>query len=271
MLTFNRLLQIEGIDTARVRLVRHQDTRRPGRPTPYSLWRAEDGRLELYQRIQRRDVFAVGQLLASFVATPMNETLFIGLYSVKGSGPVPSGIVDPIGQDDEDTSQYMFYEIEPDSRLSAYAGRLTVSWGDGFRAWVQRADRQDKEIVEIRKAVADPPFPGFTNFFWDVDDIAAIPLAWQEVLKSVKGVYLLVCKETGLQYVGSAKGDESLWGRFLCYAQTGDGGNVELRRRGKKPYKVSVLEIANSDIGIEKIEEAWKKKLMSREFGLNRN
>ena len=48
-----------------------------------------------------------------------------------------------------------------------------------------------------------------------VSQIASIPLAWQAVLK---GVYLLVCKETGKQYVGSAKGEDSLWGRFLTYA-----------------------------------------------------
>jgi hypothetical protein len=98
-----------------------------------------------------------------------------------------------------------------------------------------------------------------------------VPLAWQEVLKSVKGVYLLVCNETGKQYVGSAKGDESLWGRFLEYAKTGHGGNVELKRRGRGRYQVTVLEVVNSDTGIERVEEAWKQKLMTRKFGLNRN
>lgn len=83
-------------------------------------------------------------------------------------------------------------------------------------------------------------------------------------------MYLLVCKETGQQYVGSAKGEESLWGRFLQYSD-GHGGNVELKRRGKKGYRVSVLDIVNSDHGIEQVEEAWKQKLMSRQFGLNRN
>lgn len=96
-------------------------------------------------------------------------------------------------------------------------------------------------------------------------------LPWQEVLKSVKGVYLLVCKETGKQYVGSAKGEESLWGRFLDYARTGHGGNVELRQRGSRQYRVTVLEVVNSDTGIERVEEAWKQKLMSRKFGLNKN
>jgi len=46
------------------------------------------------------------------------------------------------------------------------------------------------------------------------------------VFKAVRGVYLLVCKETGKQYVGSAQGEETLWGRFIAFATTGRGGNV---------------------------------------------
>jgi hypothetical protein len=43
MLTFNAILRHEGLDPAGIRLARHQDTRRPGRPTAYQLWRADDG------------------------------------------------------------------------------------------------------------------------------------------------------------------------------------------------------------------------------------
>lgn len=269
MLTFNTILKSEKIDAAHVHLVRHQDTRRPGRPTPYNLWKAKDGRFETYQRIQRRQVFKVGNRLASFVATPTGETLFIGLYSVVGIGKIPLGLIDPIAQDDVDISRFKFYDIRRDPRLAEYAGRMTIDWGRGFLAWVQHAHRKDKAILEIRNQIIEEPFPGFREFLWRIDEIAAIPLAWQETLKSVKGVYLLVCKETGKQYVGSAKGDRSLWGRFLDYARTGHGGNVELKRRGQMPYQVTVLEVVNSDTGIERIEEAWKKKLMTRKFGLN--
>jgi hypothetical protein len=70
----------------------------------------------------------------------------------------------------------------------------------------------------------------------------------------------------------SAKGQESLRGRFCDYASTGHGGNVELKRLGLKSFQVIVLEVVNFDTQeIEQIEEAWKKKLMSRKFGLNKN
>jgi hypothetical protein len=54
-------------------------------------------------------------------------------------------------------------------------------------------------------------------------------------------------------------------------ATNGHGGNLELKRLGARPYQVSVLEIVNSDTDIESLEAAWKRRLLSREFGLNKN
>ena len=95
MLTFNTILRSEGVDPTKVRLVRHQDNRAIVSCTPYNLWRAGDGRLELYQRIQRREVFEIGSTLASFVATPADETLFVGLYHVDGIGVAPPAPLTP--------------------------------------------------------------------------------------------------------------------------------------------------------------------------------
>jgi hypothetical protein len=269
MLTFNAILRYEKINTKRVKLVRHQDTRSPGRPTPYILWQIDKSKLELYQRIQTNRVFSIRDVLATFVVTPTGETLFAGLYCVAGVGVAPNGLMDPIGN--FDVGGRNLYDIRPDKRLEEYEGHLIVEWGKAYRVWIQRALRQDKKVLEIRRELLDPPFPGFTRFTCDISHIAAIPQSWRAVLQSVKGVYLLVCKETGKQYIGSAKGQENLWGRFLDYATTGHGGNVELRRRGPKQYQVSVLEIVNSDTEIEMMEAAWKQKLLTRQFGLNEN
>jgi GIY-YIG catalytic domain len=117
--------------------------------------------------------------------------------------------------------------------------------------------------------VREEPFPGFREFSWDIDEINSVPLLWQEVLKNVKGVYLLACRDTGKQYVGSAKGAESLWGRFLEHAKKEFGDSVQLKKLGSRHLQVTVLEVVNSDTGIERVEEAWMKKLMTRKFGLN--
>ncbi|MEO8925886.1 MAG: hypothetical protein ABI306_01870 [Caulobacteraceae bacterium] len=39
MLTFTTFLEVADISLPRVRLLRHQDNRYPGYPTPYVLWR----------------------------------------------------------------------------------------------------------------------------------------------------------------------------------------------------------------------------------------
>lgn len=212
MLTFNAVLRHEGIDPKEVRLVRHQDTR-PGRVTPYNLWLAGNGQLEMYQRIQSRQVFSTGDLLASFVSTPADDTLFVGLYRVNGIGEVLPGIIDPSnGASPSETA--LLYDICRDERLAAYGGLMTVDWGKGYRAWVQRAELQDKPVLEIRTKVREDRFPGFTSFCWDVDRIEFIPLNWQEVLKSVKGIYLLACKDCGSSMLARQKGKRACGAAF---------------------------------------------------------
>jgi hypothetical protein len=270
VLTFNDILHTEGIDPRRVRLVRHGDTR-ARTPSIYEVWRSDPKRLERYQEIQSREVFKIGEILASFVVTPnpRRETLFVGLYSVKAVGRAREGSTDPI-LGHEVGGMYRFTIGGRLDGLSEYVGRLTIDWGASHRAWHQRASRQNKTVTAIRDEI-DPPFPGFEQFAWDIARMDDMPPNWKEQLRHVKGVYLLVDTESGARYVGSAIGGESLWGRFKAYRDTGHGGNVELRSLGKRPYRVSVLQIGSFDDEILALERAWKLKLMTREFGLNGN
>src|ERR1700716_2335558 len=100
MLTLNTILKYEGIDPKKVRLVRHQDARASANCTPCDLWRAGDGRLETYQRIQKRKVFFVADLLSTFFVTPANYTLFFGLCRVDGIGVAPPKTIDPVIAED---------------------------------------------------------------------------------------------------------------------------------------------------------------------------
>jgi len=98
--------------------------------------------------------------------------------------------------------------------------------------------------------------------------------AWIEVLRATKGVYLLTCPKTKEQYVGSAIGETGFWNRWLTYSQTGHGNNVGLKSRDASDYQLSILEVAgtsSTDDEILRMEERWKRKLQSREMGLNRN
>jgi GIY-YIG catalytic domain len=265
MLTFNDILQAEGLDPRGVRLVKHQDKRAP----LYEIWRTKPRLLERYQAIQGRDVFRIGDRLASFVVTPQPwaETLFIGMFLVRDVQRAAKGTTDPIlGIDATGLFQY---KIARTKELLDYVGRLTIDWGPGHLAWVQRTARP-KRVLSISNQV-EPPFPGFDTFTCDVDAIDDLYPSWKEVLRHAKGVYLLVDQETGARYVGSACGPDSLWGRFKDYAVTGHGGNKELKRLGRRPYRASVLQIGHVDEDILEAEAKWKDKLMTRQFGLNGN
>jgi hypothetical protein len=208
--------------------------------------------------------------LASFVVTPRprQETLFIGLFAVRAAGEAKPDAVDPIFGND--VSGFPSYKITSQPHLAEYVGRLTIDWGLAHRAWHQLAARNEKPVLSISDQT-EPPFPGFDTFYCDIDALDDLYVSWKEVLRSVKGVYLLIDKETGEGYVGSATGADSLWGRFREYADTGHGGNVELRKRGRRPYRACVLQIGDDDINILRAEVAWKTKLMTRQFGLNSN
>ena len=273
MLTFNDLLSLEGVDPAKVRLVRHQDMRL-GPGGLYRAWLNNRAGFEMYQGVQSRDCFDVGDLLASFVVTESRKTVFVGLYLVASVGNCPAGSTDALV--DEDISGFFQYDLQLLEDMADYRDKVVIDWGAGTRTWLQRAARQAKPVIEIAEQY-EPRFPGFREFVLLVDDVPTLPSGWQHVLRSVKGVYLLVDVDSGQQYVGSAKGADSLLGRWMAYTDGGHGGDAGLRaaaRDGRRRYQVSVLEVVDENIPdntIEQIESHWKNKLLSRRFGLNRN
>jgi hypothetical protein len=159
--------------------------------------------------------------------------------------------------------------------LDEYCGRIVVDWGGGERAWVQYADRRDKRIIELRRQAEEPPFPGFGRFSSGLHEVESLPTTWLEPLRSTRGVYILVHRDSGAQYVGSATGSDGFLKRWLCYSD-GHGGNVALRELGHAAdrFDVRILETVGSGAALEDVyalESAWKEKLGSRVQGLNRN
>ena len=274
-LRFNALLAEARVDPATVRVLRHE-TRNHGL-TPYALWRDDPSGFETYQRVQRRDRrgWFARPRWASFVVEPGGGTLFAGLYSAEVQGPVPSDWLDPIsGRDAVASADYEVYRTSPAPTLATYIGRLVIESGAGSRTWSQRAEQQDKPIVELRRSFTEPEFPGYAAFVSRLSEIEAAPLGWRGAPTAARGVYLLTCPRTREQYVGSAAGGGGFLARWLEYARDGHGGNVRLLARERADYQVSILQIAGSADRPEDVlamEEVWKIKLQSREMGLNAN
>lgn len=278
-LRFNMLLADAGIKPSDVRLVRHQTNKVSGK-TPYSLWRDNRSDFEIYQSTQDTEQRARfnGRYWASFVSPPQGGTLFVGLYEVARFGSVPEGTIDPYTKEPVGRNSkvpYDQYEYHLTDKLSEYIGRLHIKWGDSpsaYRAWVQRADKKDKEITELTTNLQEDPFPGFTKFIRPLSEIETMPRAWKETLSSSKGVYLLACPGTGKHYVGSAYNEDGFLGRWRDYVRNNHGGNAKLKGRDWSDYFVSVLEAVGSSASEEEIialEHLWMNKLLSRSMGFN--
>jgi len=145
---------------------------------------------------------------------------------------------------------------------------------------------QPKEVVEVLPAGYVHEFPGYENVildFTDLKQLVANPAAnrvWHRLLGEVSGIYLIVDRYTGKQYVGSAYGKQGILGRWTQYASTGHGGNQQLKALlAKDPgYAnhfqfsiLAVLPLTTQKTDAFRMETLFKRKLGSRSFGLNSN
>ncbi len=274
---FNLFLQGYGIRPADVRLLRHQSGPHDGR-TPYTLWRDAPDQFVVYQSVQTAQNRSRlnAPYWASFVVTPAQLTLFVGLFQVERLGECPADMTDPlrqvpvsIGARDLD-----LYRQQEAVECCDFAGRVFVDWGLGTRTWIQLAAKQPKPITEITRVFREDEFPGYVHFISKLSVVETLPSTWLTALGAAKGVYLLTCPATKEQYVGAATSEGGFLSRWLGYVRDGHGGNVGLKSRDRSDYQVSILEVCGSAASEREIlgaEQLWKAKLQSKEMGLNRN
>lgn len=138
----------------------------------------------------------------------------------------------------------------------------------------------------LREPYAGEQFPGYENISHDFSALETVfkinKLDWKNALENTKGVYLIVDKQNGKKYVGSAYGNLGIWARWRSYMDTKHGGNDELKKviqkkgvdYARKNFQMSLLEhwpARTDDKVIRERENHWKKALLSRKFGYNRN
>jgi hypothetical protein len=148
--TFNSILREGGLSPTDVRLLRHRDKDAEAeKGTPYKFWLTDPDKFVRYQEHQaiynRRRLDA--PYWAAFVVTPENETVFAGLYTARYTRTLSDeehqtcDVHHRLGRCD-------LYNLIPDERLRDHIGRLVIDWSPSHRVWIQRADRQNKLVVE---------------------------------------------------------------------------------------------------------------------------
>jgi hypothetical protein len=272
MLHLNTIFETEGLEPNRIQLIRHKDKRfRKEGKTVFDVWYAERERFEKYQSVQRRkNAFAESGLVASFVVSNLDETLFVGMYAVEGRcrNWKAGDYSDPLWKEPSDTRDVV-HKLRLTKRMSEYSRRLVIKpWRDAINI-VKRAAQCNPEICTIKDAPGQEQFPTYMKFRRRVCDLPNMFPDWQGRLKDAKGIYLLTFSD-GQQYVGSASGKFGFWQRWNDYVRTGHGNNFVLQqdnRNAKEDATVSILEVTGSALTRQEVIERemnWQMKLGSR-------
>jgi len=160
---FNTILLAADFNLSDVRLLRHKDKRAAKGRTPYDLWRDNRPQFDLYQATQsfgnRNKLEA--PYWASFIGTPSDETLFVGIYSVKNRRLLEQDTPMPQTDGVIKAGSCDIYDLTLEQRLSDLVGKLLIDWGPGYHVWIQCADKQDKRIIELRTKFKEPDFLDF--------------------------------------------------------------------------------------------------------------
>lgn len=177
------------------------------------------------------------------------------------------------------------FDLHPSDLLSGLRGRLVVEWSRDPVNWAKLAATASTfPVIEI----ADPeavPFPGFDRVLVTHGELRDVIedsryAAWRTALGSVQGVYLIADTSTGQLYVGKADGGERVLGRWSQYARDGHGGNIALRQLAgldathARHFQFSILRVFGPSVPTAEVDEAeshFKRALLTREHGLNRN
>ncbi len=275
MLTTHDILKKYGIEPTEVRLVRHGNKEIPILET----FRTNRKRFDAYQGFQDPKRFGDSKHIAVFAPLDGGAALFLGLWDVI-SCKLNTELTDAdfAGIDEFSFPQswkgkVVWYNLKHNQTMSDLSERLVIDWGPGALAWVQRGD---KPVLEIRRPNSIGDFASYSGVKLSYSDLkklmgdASSNLTWRNALSSVNGVYLIRDESSGKLYVGSAYGEQGIYGRWKIYATSGHGGDVMLRNLDHSQFEFSILEIAPLTLSAQEvidIENKWKDRLGTRLFG----
>ena len=277
MITIQELLYNRGLcKDAKIKLVRHKDKRFD----LYNLYKSYPDVFLDYQCSQENDVFRDCEYIVSFIGEENNLARFIGVYKIIDKKH-DNGILIIKERDFHYQFLYIMYEIEGFEDLKE---RVIVRWENAI-SWHQWI-KNKMEVVEISPGLHYKHFTDYFDIILNFKELKEIIInqykEWHVALSSVKGIYLITDTLSGKLYVGSAYGEDGIWGRWKNYVATnGHGGNKMLKslidedwEYAEKHFQFSVLMLLQKTITTDeaiKKEQLFKQKLGSNSFGLNNN
>ena len=267
MITIQELLFNRQLDrNSKVKLVRHKDSRLD----LYNLYKTNREEFFAYQNSQSKDVFSDVDFIVSFIGEEGLESRFIGVYKITDRQKLA-----------DDHFEYKMEEVI--ELFDDLKERVIIQWRNAI-SWNQWI-KNEMEVIQIHPGLHYKQFTDYSDFILNFDELKEIVTKqyndWKKMLSATKGVYLISDTKTGKLYVGSAYGEDGIWGRWCKYVSTnGHGDNKTLKEliaedptHGKN-FQFSILMLLprtiTADEAIKK-ERLFKNKLGTNSFGLNNN
>lgn len=287
-MNFNDILVSGGIEPNSVLLMRHS----PKEPELRRVlpWLAED-RHHIYNAYQQtqsprtESQMLRADYIASFIGTETGRALFVGLYRRGGSRPlnhqafwtIPENKdLHMLGMEGHKPSDpdCLWIELQAVETFAHWKGRVVTDFPRD-RNWTRWADKWPLKLMAIHEhSVLTAEMPSWDRFVVGHGELANLPARWRAALAEWRGIYAIIDETDGKLYVGSAYGEQNIYGRWSNYALTGHGNNAELVGRDPSRFRYSILQRLSPDLEsseVIRIEQSWKERLHTREFGLNRN
>jgi hypothetical protein len=292
----NDLLTKQGFDPRQVLVLRH----RPIEPKLRKIlpWLAAE-KHELFNAYQQTQTKRVEQsmeklkgvgYIASFIGLEPGKATFVGLYSIANSKPLTHEEYrkmpayeqlrkwDHPGWQGSDKSRthILWFDLELADFYARWKGRLVVDWPPPERSWWRRAHRNDMQIhAVLEESSFDEAMPRWDELEFRWEDLAILPMRWKSAISQWRGIYYIFDTSDCKGYVGSAYGEDNLFGRWHNYATSGHGGNKLLKKRNPKNFVFTVLQRVSPDMDahdVIHVENTWKERLHTRApDGLNDN
>ncbi|MBF0290385.1 MAG: GIY-YIG nuclease family protein [SAR324 cluster bacterium] len=282
MITLHRIFEIYGLNPEDIKSARHGNKELPVLQT----FQNDIAKWEAYQSFQSKPRFSNAKHVAAFAPAKGSSSLFLALWDIVHEVTSDKftkeqhSLIDKYGFPEKWHSQSTWYDLRRNPKLDDLSERLIIEWGKSTLSWVQK---KDKDVLEIKGIKGKNSIGNFVSYdqvqlsYCELKKLtteASDNSTWETVLSVVNGVYLISDLSCGKQYVGSAYGENGIFGRWADYAHNGHGGNKELKNLDPNNFEFSILEIAPATLSAEEViqrENRWKERLKTREFGLNSN
>jgi hypothetical protein len=294
---FNELLAKENIDPAKVLVLRHtpkEPELRDGLPMLAS------EKPDLFNAYQQTQTVAVekkllnAEYVASFIGLETRKSsaaqfasVFVGLYKVGNHQPLTyqefwnlpaykelrkfklRGFVEG------ERPFVNWFDLTITEFYKRWQGKLIIEWPRPAIQYARFAHQNDFPIHAILEDSAlHEAMPEWDKCILPWSKFNIIPLSWRKKLSEWRGIYYIHDQLNYKGYIGSAYGEENIYGRWRVHVENG-GDSVLLRQRSPENFVFSILQLVSPTSeknDVVTLESNWKNRLHTQSpSGLNDN